>query len=119
MLQLKLNNLKYYAHHGWQDLEQKVGGEYVVNCVVDVTGISPHDKQLESTIDYESVEQLIKTEMSQSTRLIEVLVQRMADAILNKFEEVNSVELSVQKLNPPIRAELDSFEVVLIRERNT
>lgn len=119
MLQLKLNNLKYYCHHGWQDLEQQVGGEYLVNCTLDVTGLVAEDDKLASTVDYVAVEQLISGEMSKSTRLIEVLVERIASSILENFASVNKVELGVQKLNPPIRAELDSFEVVLVKERNT
>ena len=53
-------------------------------------------------VDYVSLNKIVKEEMSVSSKLLEHVAQRIIDRVLKQFSEVESIEVSVAKLNPPI-----------------
>lgn len=101
MLTIQLKELLFFSYHGVHEEETILGNMFEVNVElsVDAPG-SIH--ALEQTINYVSVYKVIKQQMDTPARLLETLVQQMADRIHELDDRIRSVTVSVNKKNPPI-----------------
>lgn len=92
--------------------EGKIGSNYVVNVKVK-TDLSKSviSDNLSDTVDYVSLYSIVKEEMNQRVKLLEVVVQRIIDRIFEKHKSVESVWINVAKINPPIGGEVDEVSV--------
>ena len=109
---IRVKNIKLYSNHGCMVEEGKIGRDYVVNVKVK-TDLSKSVKtdNLVDTVDYVSIYSIVKEEMSQRAKLLEVVVQRIIDRILEEHETVQSVRVNVAKKNPPIGGEVEEVSV--------
>lgn len=112
--QIELKEMKFYAYHGVMEQEQKVGNHFVVNLLLT----APLEKavaydRLEDTINYATVYELVKQEMSIPSRLIEHAAGRILLALKNYFPQLLEVELKLSKLNPPFGGDVYSASVIL------
>lgn len=113
MLQLGLNHIKFYAFHGWYEEERKAGGNYLVNCTIDLEDAAQNAVTLEHTFDYQQAFDIIKGEMNKPRKLLEEVANDCVHNILKASEQVQKVTVSIEKLNPPIGGEMGSFSVTL------
>ena len=98
-----LRGVRFYAYHGVLPQERRVGGEFLVNLRVGY----PLDKAILSddvadTLDYAALYGVVKTEMMQPSRLLEHVAGRIAETILERFPQAQSIELKLTKENPPM-----------------
>jgi|WetSurMetagenome_2_1015567.scaffolds.fasta_scaffold133986_1 7,8-dihydroneopterin aldolase/epimerase/oxygenase len=98
-----LNDAKFFAYHGAIDQEHIVGHLYIVNiCLgVDFSKAIEHDS-LEDTIDYTDVYTRVKEEMNRPSLLLEHVAGQIIKRLHNDFPNVLSIELKIEKMNPPI-----------------
>lgn len=109
-----LNNIEIYAYHGVHEVERKVGQWYVVNLEIDVDfSDAAETDNLEGTIDYSKLNDIIRAEMAIPSQLIEHVANRMATKILNEFPDIEEGTLSVLKKHPPVKGKIESVEVVI------
>lgn len=109
-----LNNIEVYAYHGVFEVEQKVGQWYTINLEIDVDfSEAALNDDLNGTIDYSQLNNLIREEMAIKSKLIEHVANRIANRILDAFPDIESGTLSVAKQNPPVQGEMESVEVVI------
>ena len=98
-----LNEIRVYAFHGCMEEEKRIGSDYIVNLEVETDMINPaKTDDIVDAVDYVSLNKVVKEEMSVSSKLLEHVAQRIIDRVLKQFSEVESIEVSVAKLNPPI-----------------
>ena len=98
-----LNEIRVYAFHGCMEEEKRIGSDYIVNLEVETDMINPaKTDDIVDAVDYVSLNKIVKEEMSVSSKLLEHVAQRIIDRVLKQFSEVESIEVSVAKLNPPI-----------------
>lgn len=110
-LQLKdsyiiLQDVRFYAFHGVMPQERSVGTDFLVNVRIgyDISKAMQSDN-VEDTISYAEVYNLIKKEMETPSKLLENLASRVANAITSTFPEVYEIYLSIIKVNPPMGAD--------------
>lgn len=118
MLTIKLNDLYFYSFHGLYEEEKIAGGEFVVNVVVEYLPQMPVVTSLEETVDYAAIYTIVKEHMQQPTPLLETLAMKMVNSILERFPVIDRVEVSVKKVQPPIKNYSGSTETVYSRKRN-
>ena len=108
--------IKVYAYHGCLSEETKIGSDYEVNVVVecDITPSSLSD-ELSQTVDYVSINAIVNQEMAIASKLLENVVARILENIIEDHSIISSVEVSVAKKNPPING--DVREVVVKEKR--
>jgi dihydroneopterin aldolase len=116
---IRLNNASFYAYHGVLTNEQASGGKFEVD--VDMFGDfskACQSDRLKDTVDYERVYQSIK-ELVVEKRfyLIESLGAQIADALLGKFSQLNSVVVRVRKHTPQVGGVVDFVEFETERSR--
>ena len=117
MSKIILEKMQFYAYHGCFAEEQLVGTNYEVTLAieVDTTKASKTDA-LENALNYQEIFTVVKTEMGINSKLIEHVGQRIVDRLLNTFPQIQEIELSLSKLNPPLGGQIERVSIE-IKER--
>ena len=100
-----LKNLRFHARHGVLPQERATGGEFVVN----IRAKYPLEKAVESddvadTLNYAEMFEIINKEMLTPSCLLEHVAGRIGKSIF---------KATVEKINPPMGADVDSSAVEL------
>ena len=100
---ITLDSLRFYAYHGAEPQEAIVGAWYTVTVAMkaDVTAAILSDN-LDGTINYALVADVIKAQMHIRSALLEHVAGRIAQALLSEFPTLQSVTVTVSKENPPL-----------------
>ena len=114
MAKIIIEGIKLYAHHGCMDEEAVVGGNYIVDVIIEANLDKPSKTdKLNDTIDYVTVYEIVKKEMAVRSKLIEHAAKRIHTRLKKKFLKSEKIEVRVTKLNPPITGEVEKVSVVL------
>ena len=107
-----LEGVRFHARHGVMPQERQTGGDFVVTLKVGYPlAAAMASDNVEDTLDYSALYQLVKKEMEQPSNLLEHVAGRIAEAIGKRFPQVSSIELKLTKLNPPMGADCDGASV--------
>lgn len=109
---VRLVNAVFYGHHGVMQEEHRVGGRYEVDVSVglDFEDAALHD-DLDRTVDYEHVYEFVRRLVTENNfYLIEKLAYRIAHQVAEAYPDVESVEVTVRKPNPPVGGPCDRAE---------
>ena len=80
MGKIYLKNIRLYAYHGCMAEEEKIGSDYVVNLKVKTDlKVSSITDNLEDTVDYVSLNSIIKEEMKKRANLLENVANRIVE----------------------------------------
>ena len=102
MLTIELSNLQFHSFHGVYEEETKTGGNYEVDFIVHIKETSLPVQHINETIDYTLFYDIIKQHMEKPTPLLETIVTKIAQQVLNAFPKVEEVSVKIKKLNAPI-----------------
>ena len=118
MSTIRLKNIKIYAFHGCLLEEGQIGSDYIVNLSVrgDLNKAIKSD-ELEDTVDYVDLQNIVMKEMEIRSKLLEHVGQRIINKILNNEPLVNYVKVTVAKVNPPIGGDVAEVSVTLSAKR--
>ncbi|MEJ2004509.1 MAG: dihydroneopterin aldolase, partial [Cyclobacteriaceae bacterium] len=115
-----LEGLQFKAYHGYYQEEREKGNHFEVDLRVETDfSKASFDDELHGTVDYEELYRIIEEEMQHPSKLLEKVVSRIADRILSEFPVVESVEIKLAKLNPPIKGSCRSAAIIESRSRIT
>lgn len=109
---VRLVNAVFYGHHGVMQEEHEVGGRYEVDVGVDLDfeQAARHD-DLTRTVNYEQVYDFVRKLVTENNfYLIEKLAYRIAQQVLETYPDVEGVEVTVRKPNPPVGGPCDRAE---------
>jgi len=109
-----------HAHHGVMAHESEVGQRFVIDLelVTDLNSASRSDR-LSDTVSYSAiVETATAAFADENYRLLERAAGAVADAVLDRFERVSSVRVTVHKPHAPIAAIFEDVGVSLVRARH-
>lgn len=110
---IKVLGAQVYAHHGVGDAEQELGGRYSFDLEIeaDIAKAAESDS-IQDTINYVNAYEIAHDVIVHTKcRLLEALVSRVANALLETFTEATSVTIRLRKLRAPINGVLDAVEV--------
>ena len=109
---IHINNIRLHARHGVLPQEQLTGNDYIINVRVgyDISRAMQTD-DVADTLNYAEVYNIIKKEMSTPSKLIEHVAGRIADRLLDHYDDINSIMLRITKCNPPMGADCDGAGV--------
>lgn len=114
---IKVEGIKLYAYHGHLPEEAILGGHFLINVYVntDTTLVEKSD-ELEDTVDYVKIIDVVKEQMLIRSNMIEHPAARIADNIL-LLNHVIDVKVEVEKLNVPINANFSKISATIKREK--
>lgn len=117
MDQIRIKNLKIFAHHGVYEQEKEQGQNFCVNAVlhVDMERAGRSD-DIADAVDYGAVCLFIDNYMRENRfDLLEAVTEHVAREILFEFPAVRKVEIEVEKPDAPIPLRFDSVSVKITR----
>ena len=115
-----LKNLRLHAFHGVLPQERRVGNDYLVNLAVDYDFSSAMaTDELSGTVSYADLFELVKEEMAVPSKLLEHVAGRIGKRIFSEYPSIQRIQLSINKVNPPMGADCDGagVEVVLTNDK--
>lgn len=112
-----LENLKIYAYHGVLPEENIIGTYYILNLELhaDLWKATETD-DLNDTISYADINDLIHAEMKIQSKLLEHVAGRIINKIEEKFPDITFIKIKITKTSPPMQGEIDGASVEFEKE---
>lgn len=114
MSKIYLEDVKIYAYHGVLPEENIIGTYYILNAEIhiDLWKASESD-DLNDTISYADVNEIIHNEMKIKSNLLEHVAGRIISKIHKKFPEISYIRLKITKTSPPMKGEMKGASIEL------
>ena len=108
---ITVEGIRVFAYHGHLPEEAILGGHFIINVWVttDTEEVEKTD-DLNHTVDYVRIIELVKEQMAIRSNMIEHPAKRIVDAIL-PLNKVQKVKVEVEKIQPPIDAVFNKISV--------
>ena len=114
---ITVEGIRVFAYHGHLPEEAILGGHFIVNVWVEVdTSQVEETDDLNHTLDYVKVIEIVKNQMAIRADMIEVPAKRIVDAIL-PLHKVQKVKVEVEKVSPPIDASFNKISVTIEKKK--
>ena len=95
-----------FAFHGVLPQERVVGANYILNIAIDTDfSWAMTTDELDGTISYAEVYEVVKAEMAVPSKLLEHVAFRICRALFDRFPTAKTIHLEILKGNPPIGAD--------------
>ena len=111
---INVSGIKVYAYHGCMEEEARIGSDYQVDVELHTDfQVAADTDDLTQTIDYVTVNRVVKEEMAIRSKLIEHVGQRILTRLHRECPTLERASVTVAKLNPPINGNVASVSVTL------
>lgn len=118
MSKISLENMEFHAFHGCLEHEQQLGNTFIVNISMELdTEQAGQSDELEHTLNYQLVYDAVKEQMQIPSKLIEHAAQRILDKIMHQFIQIQALEVSLSKLNPPLGGKVERVTIQIAKKR--
>ena len=103
--------MRFHAFHGVMEEERIIGGTFLVDISYDLVTDAVETDNIEDTISYAEVFDIVKAEMQKPSNLIEHVAGRIMKTVKSKFPQMDSTTVKISKLNPPVNGEAGKASV--------
>ena len=111
-MKITLSNMEFYAFIGCLQHEKTLGNQFTVSVTMYFDGSKAQQSDnLEDTINYQQVFDIVKSEMNHSCDLIENAAFRIINSLKNNILSVYRWEVELSKLNPPLGGKTEKVTV--------
>jgi len=118
MSKIILENMMFHAFHGVLEHEQRLGNTFFVTLSMEFdTSHAGKTDELNHTVNYQLVYDVVKAQMDIRSKLIEHVGQRILDHVFTEFSQIRKLEVKLSKQNPPLGGRVDSVFIELFKER--
>jgi 7,8-dihydroneopterin aldolase/epimerase/oxygenase len=115
---ITLNKIRCYAFHGCLKEEGIIGSDYLVNLKVKANlKKSSETDDLNDTVDYVKLNQIVVNEMNTRSKLLEEVAQRILCEIFKELSMVEKAWVEVSKINPPLGGDVEMVTIKLSKKR--
>ena len=114
MSTIAIEGMEFYSYHGHFEEEAVIGTKFNLDLYLETdTSKAELSDNLDETVNYLAVYQVVKEQMETSSYLIEHVARRILDAVMDAFPAIDSVELKFRKMNPPLGGQMESVSITL------
>lgn len=103
-----LQDVEFYAFHGYYDEERKMGNHFIVNTHVEITANLFTSEDLTSTINYQDIYTICKNEMDNPQKLLETVASNILNKYKTNFQSMKTAYIKINKLQPQLGGKLHS-----------
>lgn len=100
-----LKDVKCFALHGYYPEEQLTGNHFIIDLTTEFTPAG-FDDELAQTVNYEDLNSIIRTEMKNTQKLLETVLNNIISKVIEFYPFVEKIEVSMKKLNPPMPGQI-------------
>ena len=108
---ITLETMKFHAFHGVMEEERIIGGTFLADISYVIETNATDTDNIDDTISYADVYDIIKSEMKKPSQLIEHVAGRIMKVLKNKFPQMRETTVRISKLNPPVNGEAEKATV--------
>lgn len=109
-----LQNIRFFAFHGYYPVEQIIGNEFLVDIETLMQVEENLNDELLDTVNYEQLFEFASHEMKTPRKLLETVAHCILKSIITAFPQVDSVKVSIRKMNLPVKGEVKNSLVELV-----
>lgn len=115
---IQIEQMEFYSYHGHYEEERIVGNRFLVDLSMqaDCSKAAVTDK-LADALNYQKAYEVVSKEMKAKSYLLEHIAGRILDTLFIHFPELESAEVKVSKLNPPMGGKIQAVSVTLSRHK--
>lgn len=114
-MKVALRDCRFYGHHGVMEQEQVAGNEFSVSLEVVYTPGETISDDIEKTISYADLYEIVKEEMEAPRKLLETVAASITDRICRRWPQVTRADVAITKITPPIPGITGSATVTFSR----
>lgn len=100
-----LKDVKCFALHGYYPEEQLTGNHFIIDLTTEFTPLG-FDDELAQTVNYEDLNSIIRTEMKNTQKLLETVLNNIISKVIEIYPFVEKIDVSMKKLNPPMPGQI-------------
>ena len=117
MDQIRIENLRIFAHHGVYREENEKGQNFYINAVLEMDTVrAGMTDDLGASTNYGEVCRFLDHFIKEHTyQLIETVAEKTTEAVLLKFPLVRRITLEVRKPEAPVPLPFESISVMITR----
>ena len=105
---LTVEGIECHAYHGCLEEETAIGGNYRVDVWITADFIIPmQSDNLNDTVDYDTVTQIVISEMAKPSNLIEHVCSRILSSLQEICPRNSTIDVAVTKYNPPVKGNVE------------
>jgi 7,8-dihydroneopterin aldolase/epimerase/oxygenase len=114
---IALEGMRFFAYHGLYEEEKLMGSHFILDIELktDVTFANTIEEdevdKVIGTINYETVYEICKIEMSRPQKLLETVVKNIMVALKWQFQNIFQLRIKIKKLNPPVGGTVASSSI--------
>lgn len=108
-----LSEVRFFSPIGFYEEEQVVGNEFYVNVEVCFPFNNSDAEDLNNTINYEELYQVLNEVMTPARKLLESAVEDILDVLIRKYSFITTAKVCIRKVNPPFGGDLANSSVSL------
>lgn len=114
MSKIFLEDVKIYAYHGVLPEENIIGTYYILNLEIHTDiWIAAESDDLNDTISYADINEIIHEEMKIKSKLLEHVAGRIIAKIHENFSQISYIKLRITKTSPPMKGEMKGASIEL------
>jgi len=118
MSTITLENMEFHAYHGCLEHEKQLGNTFRVTLSMELdTNIAGKTDNLDETLNYQQVYDVVKREMEIPSRLIEHAGQRITEAVFSQFFQIQTLKVQLSKMNPPLGGKVECVTIEIEKKR--
>ncbi|MDR1973956.1 MAG: dihydroneopterin aldolase [Bacteroidales bacterium] len=114
MTTIKLEKMKFYAFHGCFKEENIIGNHFEVDLQIEAdTSVAEKTDNVEDTVNYALLYEVVKKEMAVTSKTIEQVASRILTGTKTMFPQIIQATVRVSKLNPAVGGEVERASVTV------
>lgn len=118
MGRIAIEGMQFYAYHGHFEAERVVGNSFTVDLWMDTDcSAAAVSDNLDDALNYQAAYTLVKKEMAVTSKLLENVADRILNALMFEFSQLEKAEVKITKMNPPMGGEIEKVSVSMARTR--
>lgn len=99
---IHLDKVRLFANHGVHPQERVAGAEFELEVQVRYAS-QGMITELDQTIDYTRVLDIVREEMDDPRPLLETVALQIAAGIKTQFPKAREINITIRKIHPPVR----------------
>ena len=101
-----LDEVRFHAFHGVMPQERAVGADFTVWLTVGYDFVKAAESDdLNDTISYADLYEVVRAEMDKPSQLLEHVALRIVKAVASRWPKVEKIDIRLAKDNPPMGAD--------------
>lgn len=116
LYKIGLKDVFFHSYHGLYPEETVLGNDFVVNLSVSFEQEFLVNEQLDNSIDYGKLYDIVQYEMFATKKLLESVAESIIIQIEQNFKNLKLIEISIEKKNPPLNGIINASFITIQKQ---